>query len=90
MEDKASKPGFFQETFLMANTKFKVILEMLFLKISNMDILFCKKTFTWRTYTTNKALLITKQIQIIDPKEFVIAALDVNSETFVVYVAIRE
>ena len=63
---------------------------MLFLKISNVDISFGKKTLTWKSYTTNKALLTTKHIQLIDPKEFVIVALDANSETFVVYVVIRE
>ena len=63
---------------------------MPFLKISNADVSFGKKTLTWRTYTINKALPTTKQVQIVDPKEFVIAALDVDSETFVVHVAIRE
>ena len=44
----------------MANTKFEMILEMSFLKISNKDVLFGKKILTWRTYTTNKALLFDK------------------------------
>ena len=74
----------------MANTKFEVILEMLFLKISNVNMSFGEGTLTWKTYTINKALPITKRIQIINKKDFVIAALDANSETFVVHVAIRE
>ena len=74
----------------MANTKFEVILGMPFLKISNVDVSFGEKTLMWRNYITNKALFITKQIQIVDPKEFVIAAFDVNSKTFVVHMAIRE
>ena len=90
VEDKVNRPRFFQKTFLVANTKFEVILEMLFLKLSNADILFGKKTLTWRTYTTNKALPITKQVQIIDKKDFVIAVLDANNKTFVVYMAIWE
>ena len=90
IEDKASRPRFFQEIFLVADTKFEVILGMLFLKISNADMLFGKGTLTWRTHTTNEALPITEQVQIVDSKEFVIVALDVNSKTFVVYVAIRE
>ena len=44
VENKANKPRFFQETFLVANTKFEVILGMFFLKISNADILFGKET----------------------------------------------
>ena len=74
----------------MADTKFEVILEMLFLKISNADVLFGKRILTWKIYTTNKALPTTEQVQIIDKKDFVIAALDADSKTFVVHVAIQE
>ena len=88
IEDKVDRPRFFQKTFLVANTKFKVILEMFFLKFSNADMSFDEKTLIWRIYTTNKALPITKQVQIIDKKNFVIAALDANSEMFVVHMAI--
>ena len=63
---------------------------MLFLKISNAHVLFGKKTLTWRTYAINEVLPTTKQVQIVNLKEFVIAVLDINSKTFVVYVAIRE
>ena len=46
VEDKASRPRFFQETFLVADTKFEVILGMPFLKISNADVSFGKGTPT--------------------------------------------
>ena len=90
VEDKGGKTGFFQETFLVADTKFEVILGMLFLKISNADMSFAKETLTWKSYTTNEALPTTEQVQILDIKEFVIAVLDVDSKTFVVHVAIRK
>ena len=90
VEDKTSRPRFFPETFLVADTKFEVILGMPFLKISNANVSFGEKTLTWKIYSTNKALPTTERVQIVDPKEFVIAALDIDSETFVVYVAIRE
>ena len=90
VENKSGRPRFFQETFLVADTKFKVVLGMLFLKISNADVAFGEGTLTWKSYTTNKALPTTKRVQLVDPKEFVIAALDVESETFVVHVAIRK
>ena len=90
MEDKGGRPRFFQETFLVADTKFEIILGMPFLKISNADVAFGKGTLTWKSYTTNKALPTTEQVRLVDPKEFVIAALDADSETFVVHVAIRE
>ena len=63
---------------------------MFFLKISNADILFGKKIFTWKFYTINKALLITKQVQIVNLEKYVIAELDVNSETFLMHVTIWE
>lgn len=72
----------------MANTKFKMILRMLFLKLSNTNMLFGKITFIWRSYITNKALPTTKQVQIINLKEFVIVILNANNETFVVHMAI--
>ena len=90
VEDKGGRPRFFQETFLVADTKFEVVLGMPFLKISNADIAFGEGTLMWRSCTTNEALPTTKQVQLVDPKEFVIAALDADSETFVVHVAIRE
>ena len=63
---------------------------MFFLKISNADVAFGKRTLTWKSYITNKALSTTKQVQLVKPKEFVIATLDIDSETFVVHVAIQE
>ena len=74
----------------MTDTKFKVILGMSFLKISNVDMSFDERILMWRTYTTNKALPTTEQVQIVDIKKFVIAVLDVDSKTFVVYMAIQE
>ena len=90
VEDKGGRPRFFQEIFLVANTKFEVVLGMFFLKISNADVAFGEGTLTWKSYITSEALPITERVQLVDPKEFVIAALDADSETFVVHVAIRE
>ena len=90
VEDKAKRPRFFQENFLVTNIKFEVILGMFFLKISNADVSFDKKTLTWRIYIINKALPTIERVQIVDPKEFIIAALNIDNETFVVHMAIRE
>ena len=90
LKDQSGKPKFFQKTFLMANTIFEMVLGMLFLNISNADISFNKGTFMWKFYIINKVLPITKHVQLIDPKDSVIAALDINSETFVIHVAIKE
>ena len=90
VKEKSGRPRFFQKIFLVASTKFEVVLKMLFLKISNANVAFSKGTLTQKSYTTNKALLTTKQVQLVDPKEFVIAALNADSETFVVHMAIRK
>lgn len=63
---------------------------MLFLKISNTNILFNKENLRWKSYTINKTLLTTKQVQIIKKKDFVIVELDINRKTFVLYVGIQE
>ena len=51
---------------------------------------FGEKILTWKTYTTNKALPTIKQVQIIDKKDIIIAALDANSKTFIVHIAIQK
>ena len=88
MEDKGGKPRFFQEIFLVADIKFEVILGMLFLKISNTDMVFDEEILMWKFYTINKTLSTTKQVQPVNPKEFIITLFYADSKTFVVYVAI--
>ena len=68
----------------------QVVLGMPFLTLSNADIQFVGKELTWRSYTIVEALPTTKQVELIDKKEFSKAALDEESETFVVHVAALE
>ena len=63
---------------------------MPFLTFSNADIQFAEKELTWRSYTAAKALPTTKWVKLINKKKFAKAALDEESETFVVHVAILE
>ena len=63
---------------------------MLFLKINNADLSFGEKLLMWKFYTTNKILLTIEYIQIVDQKEFVIIALDMDNKTFVLYMAIKK
>ena len=62
VENKVGRPRFFQETFLVTDTKFEIILGIPFLQFSNGDISFGEKILTWKTYTTNKALSTIKQV----------------------------
>ena len=41
----------------------------------------------WKTYTTKKAFPTTRRVKLVGKKEFAAAALDPESETFVVHVA---
>ena len=84
---KGGRPRFFQETFLVADTKFEVVLEMPFLKISNADVAFGEGILMLKSYTTSEALATTKWVRLVHPKEFTIAALDADSETFVLHMA---
>lgn len=63
-----------------------MVLGILFLSLSNADINFDTKDFTWRSYTVAKVLFTTSWIELIDKREFAKAVLDQNSETFVIYV----
>ena len=65
----------------------EVVLGMLFLTFSNADVQFEKKELSWRFYTIAEVLPTTKQVELINKKEFTKTALDEKSETFVVHVA---
>ena len=65
VEDKANRPRFFQKTFLVADTKFEMILGMLFLKISNADMSFGKETLTWKTYIITRPYLLLSEFKLL-------------------------
>ena len=90
VENKFGRVRFFQESFLLAETSMEVVLRVPFLAFSNANIQFAEKELTWSSYTAAEALLITKRVELIDKKEFAKAALDEESETFVVHVAALE
>ena len=50
-------------------------------------MLFIERELTWRAYGTIEVLPTTKQVQIIDTKEFAIAALELTQGAFVFHIA---
>lgn len=91
LPDKLERVQFFEKIFLLADISMYMVLEMPFLFFSNADIEFAELAkLIWRFYNTAETLLITSQVELIDKKEFVKAALDKNSEIFAVYIAIPE
>ena len=65
-----------------------MVLGIFFLILSNKNIQFSEKELTWRSYTTAEALPTTKQVELIDKKDFAKAAADEESKTFVVHIAV--
>ena len=88
VEDKLKIVRFFLKTFFLADTSAKIVPGMPYLTFSNTDVLFSDRKLTWRSYTTAKPLPITKQVELINKKEFAKAALDKNVEAFVLHMTL--
>lgn len=88
IKNKLRRSQVFQKTCLMTDINIAVILNMLFLALSNTNVLFTKQKLTWRSYIPVKALLITKQVEMIDKKKYAKIALDKNIKAFVMYIAL--
>lgn len=80
----------FQEIFLITNTVIEVILGMFFLAFSKVKINFADQKLNWKTDTLNNALLTTKQIEMIDQRDFIAAALALDKKAFVIHIAYLE
>lgn len=63
---------------------------MPFLIFSSADRSFLEQKLNQKSYTAIEALPTTKQMKLIDKKEFTKAAFDKQLETFVVYVVALE
>ncbi len=87
ISDKNRRERFFEESFLLANVRPDIVLRMPFLIISNADVNFQARDLKWRSYTTGKVLSIIKRVELIEKKEFTVAALDPENEAFIVHVA---
>ena len=58
--DKNGRERFFEESFLLANVKPKIVLRMPFLTFSNADVDFQAWNLQWRSYTNGDVLPTTK------------------------------
>ena len=85
--DKANRVKFFKKTFLVANVSPEVVLGMPFFTLSGADVNFSGQELWWKTYTAKEAFPTTRHVELVGKKEFAAAALDPESETFVVHVA---
>lgn len=92
LQDSLKKVRFFKKTFLLADTNMEVILRMIFLSMSNVDVEFAMKSekLTWRSYIAIKILSTTNRVKLINKSIFAKAALDENSEIFIVQITTLE
>ena len=86
IRDSLERAYFFEETFLLAVTSIKMVLEMFFLIFSNADFKFSTEKLIWKSYITTEALSTISWVKLINKREFAKIALNKNSETFVIYV----
>ena len=86
--DKVNRVRFFKETFLIANVSPEIVFGIFFLILSGADVDFLGREFRWRTYTTKEALSTIKCVELISKKEFATIVLNLEYETYVVYVAL--
>ncbi len=87
VSDKDGRERFFEESFLLADVRPDIVLEMPFLTMINVDVDFQARNLQWGSYTTKEVLSTTRRVELIGKKEFAVAALDPKHETFVVHVA---
>lgn len=87
MDDKRKKSQFFKKIFLLADISMNVTLKIFFIILSNTKVNFTNQKLKWRSYIIAKAFPITKQIELVRKKEYIVANFDPNDEIFVVHVA---
>ena len=88
VSDKENKESFFEESFLFADVKPDIVSGMLCLTMRNVDNDFQDRNLQWMSYTTGDIFPTTKQVELIGKKEFAVAVLDLEYETFIVHVAV--
>lgn len=59
---------------------------ILFIFNNNTNIKFAEKKLTWKTYIAKKALLTTRQVEIINKKKFAKNILNENIKAYIVYI----
>ncbi len=64
-----------------------MFLGMFFLTLSEAKVRFASKKLVRRSYTAKDAIPTTTQIEIIDKKKFVVAAMDPQNKIFMVHVS---
>lgn len=65
-----------------------IVFEMSSSTLNNINVQFDAESISWKFYTFIKALSNTHWVELINKYKFVIVALDGNTKTFLVHIAI--
>ena len=84
--DRDGRERLFEKSFLLADVKPEIVLGMLFLTMNNADVDFQARNLQWRSYTTRNVLPTTRQVELMEKKEFAAVALDPEHEAFVIHI----
>lgn len=91
LQDSLEKIGFFEKTFLLANINIKIVLIKFFFFFNNANFQFgiekFIEKFIQKFYIIIVALSTMQKMELIDKYKFVKAALNKNSEIFIVYMS---
>lgn len=72
---------------MVANIAMEVVLEIPFLTFNKLKMNFADRKLNWKTYISNETLPKTQQVEIINQKNFMAAALALEKKTFIIYIA---
>lgn len=86
--NQANKIRFFKKTFLIVNIILKILFEIYFFILNNINIDFLKQKLKQRSYITKKTFLNIKYIKLLKKKKFIVVAFNLKYMTFIIYMAL--
>lgn len=88
IKDKEWKSWLLEKTFLFSNFSMEIVFKMLFFNSTNIEMNFLELEIVKKNNLYIKTISITKQVKWIDKKEFIIAALELEKESYIIYMTL--
>ena len=86
VSDKDGRERFFEESFLLADVKPDIMLEMSFLTMSNIGINFQARDLQYRSYIIADVFPTSREVELIGTKKFVVVTLYPEHKVLVIYI----
>lgn len=87
VDNKNGESRFFEETFLLANISIDITFRMPFFILNNVEVNFNNQELRCRLYIATEAFFTTRQVELIEKKEFVAVTFDPKDKTFIISIA---